>query len=203
MFCFFLLYSLCLIASIAFSLPFFQTVFLCLLIIFLWKIILGLSWFNFIFLFLGFLEANILIFCVKPFWVIIFVLVFLGLFWKKLFFPLPKENYWRDVLFYYIFLIWIIISYGFYFFFNYPFLVGFLAYALGLIIFSYFYFLSSNISFPDFLPSFFVLILINLEFFLLLSYLSLSTLVLSILAILFFRLLIYFYEKEFLPTFPL
>jgi len=210
-FFFFLLFSFCLIGSIVFSLSFFQSIFLCFLVILFWKVFLGLSWFNFVSLLLAFFEANILILFAKPLWVISFVLIFLCLFWKKLFSSVAppagragrnqgEENYWREFLFYYLFLFWIIISYGFYFFLNYPFLIGFLFYTLGFIIFSYFYFLFTNVLSPDFLLSFFVLALINLEFFLLLSYLSLSTLILSILAILVFRLVIYFYENKFFPT---
>jgi len=193
-FLFFLVYSICLIGSTLFSLPFFQAVFICFLLIFLWKAFLGLSWFNFMFLFLASLEANILVFFVKPLWVIGFILIFLGLFWKKLFFPLPKEKYWQEILFYYLFLSWIIISYGLYFFLNYPFWIGFLVYTLGLIGFSYFYFFSTGTLQSDSLLSFFVLILVNLEFFLLLSYLSMSTLALGILSLLVFYCVIYLFQ---------
>lgn len=194
---FLLLYSLFLIGSIVFSLPFFKSIFLCLLVISFWKIFSGFSWFNFFSLFLGFLEANILILWVKPLWVIAFILVFLYLFGKKLFFSLSKEKNQQEILFYYLYLFWVIISFGLYFFLNYPFWFGFLAYALGLIVFTYYYvcfsFLSADISYPDFLSSFFALILINLEFFLLLSYFSLNTIVLSILTLLVFRLVIYYH----------
>lgn len=193
-FLFFLLYSFCLISSILFSLSFFQSIFICFLLIFLWKSFLGLSWFNFIFLLLASLEGNILVSFVKPLWVIGFILIFLGLFWKKLFSPLPKEKYWQELLFYYLFLFWIIISYGLYFFLNYPFWIGFLIYALGLIGFSYFYFFPTGALRSEFLPSFLVLILVNLEFFLLLSYLSLSTLALGMISILVFRFVIYLFQ---------
>jgi len=195
---FFLIYSFCLISSILFSLSFFQSIFLCFLITGLWKLFLGLSWFNFASLFLAFLEAHILVLYAKPLWVIGFILIFLYLFGKKIFFPLPKRKSSQEPLLYYLFLFWVIISYGLYFFLNYPFWFAFLIYALGLIIFSYFYFFSINALPSDFLPSFFVLILINLEFFLLLSYISFSTLVLGILSILIFRLIIYFflYNRE-------
>lgn len=193
-FLFFLIYSIILISGVLFSLPFFQSIFICFLLIFLWKAFLGLSWFNFIFLFLASLEVSILTSFVKPLWVIGFILIFLALFWKKLFFPLPKEKHWSELLFYYLFLFWIIISYGLYFFLNYPFWVGFLIYALGLIGFSYFYFFSIGSLRSDFLPSFLVLILVNLEFFLLLSYLSVSTLVLGILSILVFYCVVYLFR---------
>jgi hypothetical protein len=193
-FLFFLIYSICLISSALFALPFFQSICICFLVIFLWKVFLGLSWFNFIFLFLASLESNILVFFVKPLWVIGFILIFLALFWKKLFFPLSKEKHWQELLFYYLFLFWIIISYGFYFFLNFPFWIGFLVYALGLIGFSYFYFFSTGALQSDFLPSFLVLILVNLEFFLLLSYLSISTLALGILSILVFYCVIYLFQ---------
>ena len=193
-FLFFLLYSFCLISSILFSLSFFQSIFICFLLIFLWKVFLGLSWFNFIFLFLASLEANILVLFVKPLWVIGFILIFLGLFWKKLFPSFPREKYWQELLFYYLFLFWIIISYSLYFFLNYPFWIGFLVYALGLVGFSYFYFFSIGTLRLEFIPSFLVLILVNLEFFLLLSYLSLSTLVLGVFSILVFRFVIYLFQ---------
>jgi len=118
-FLFFLVYSLCLIGSILFSLNLFQSILLCSLIIFLWKLFLGLSWFNFVFLFLAFLEANTLILYVKPSWVICFIIVFLCLFGKKLFFSRSKGKSWQEPLFYYLFLFWVFISYGFYFFLNY------------------------------------------------------------------------------------
>ncbi len=200
-FLFFLFYSFYLIGSILFSLSFFQSIFICFLLIFLWKAFLGLSWFNFIFLFLASLEVNILVFFVKPLWAIGFVLIFLGLFWKKLFSPLPREKYWQELLFYYLFLFWIILSYGLYFFLNYPFWAGFLVYALGLIGFSYLYFFSTDTLHSDFLPLFLVLILVNLEFFLLLSYLSLSTLTLGILSILVFRFVIYLFQYNWEKSF--
>lgn len=193
-FLFFLLYSFYLVSSILFSLPFVQSIFLCFLLIFLWKTFLGLSWFNFIFLFLASIEANILVFFVKPLWVIGFILIFLGFFWKKLFHSLRREKYWQELLFYYLFLFWIIISYGLYFFLNYPFHIGFLVYALGLVGFSYFYFFSIGILRSEFLPSFLVLILVNLEFFLFLSYLSLNTLELGVFSILVFRFVIYLFQ---------
>jgi hypothetical protein len=118
-----------------------------------------------------------------------------------LFFPSSKEKYWQELLFYYLFLFWIIISYSFYFFLNYSFIVGFLFYILGLISFSYFYFFVTETLRSEFLPSFLILILINLEFFLLLSFFSISTLTLGILSILVFRFIIYFFQygrKEFL-----
>jgi len=193
-FLFFLFYSFCLIGSILFSLSFFQSIFICFLLIFLWKAFLGLSWFNFIFLFLASLEVNLLTLFVKPLWAIGFILIFLGLFWKRLFFPLHKEKYWQELLFYYLFLFWIIISYGFYFFLNYPFWIAFLVYAFGLVGFSYFYFFSIGALHSKSLPSFLVLILVNLEFFLLLSSFSLSTLILGILSLLVFRFVIYFFQ---------
>jgi len=190
-FFFFLIYSICLISGVLFALPFFQFIFICFLLIFLWKAFLGLSWFNFIFLFLASLEVSILVSFVKPLWVIGFILIFLGFFGKKLFFPLSKGKYWQELLFYYLFLFWIIISYGLYFFLNYPFWIGFLVYALGLIGFSYFYFFSTGTLRSDSLLSFLVLILVNLEFFLLLSYLSMSTLAIGILSILVFYCVVY------------
>jgi len=114
-----------------------------------------------------------------------------------------KEKHWRDIIFYYLFLGWIVISYGSYFFLNYSFGISFLMYILGLAFFSYLYFLFLNISFINFWLSFLVLILINLEFFLLFSYLSSSVLVLSIFLLLIFRFFAYFYKNRYFLIAPL
>lgn len=215
-FVFFILYIGFLLGSIIFPLPFSYAILVGSLIILFWKILLGISWVNFSFLFLCFFEVNIIIFFIKPLWVVFFVLLFLFFFWKRCFSDRiknqslesngnklvflassRKEKYWRDVIFYYLFLGWIIISYSSYFFLNYSFGVSFLIYILGLTFFSYLHFFFSNIPFINFWLSFLVLILINLEFFLLFSYLSLSVLILSIFLLLVFRFLVYLHGNKY------
>ena len=209
---FFVLYAACLFGSVILPLNFFYAILIGSIIIVLWKILWGMSWVNFFFLFFGFLEANIISSFIKSFWAIIFILLFLVFFWKKCFSGKIKsperpdaraEKYWREILFYYLFLVWIIISYGCYFFLNYSFGASFLIYTLGLILFSYLYFLFSNIYFSNFLFSFLTHILVNLEFFLLFNYLSLSVLVLSIFLLLVFRLSVYCLRYKFLSAAPL
>lgn len=221
-FSFFLIYSSFLLGSVIFSLRFVYAILIGLLIIFLWKALLGMSWVNFYFIFLCFLEANIINSFIKPLWAIIFILLFLFFFWKRCFSDeiknhsfrgnsnklisfasSEKSKYWRAIIFYYLFLGWIVISYGSYFFLNYSFGVSFLIYMLGLTLFSYLYFLFLNISFLNFWLSFLVLILINSEFFFLLNYLSLSVLYLSILSLLVFRLFIYLYKNKYFLIVPL
>jgi hypothetical protein len=221
-FVFFILYAGFLLGSIVFSLRFSYAILIGFLIILFWKILLGMSWVNFSFLFICFFEANIINFFIKPLWVVLFVLLFLFFFWRRCFSnkiknqglesngnklifiaSSKKEKHWRDIIFYYLFLGWIVISYGSYFFLNYSFGISFLMYILGLAFFSYLYFLFLNISFINFWLSFLVLILINLEFFLLFSYLSSSVLVLSIFLLLIFRFFAYFYKNRYFLIAPL
>lgn len=208
---FFILYAFCLFGSAIFPFNFFYAILINSAIIIFWKILVGISWVNFSFLFLGFLEAKIIDSFMRPVWVITFILLFLAFFWKKCFSskkdlsssPTKAEKYWREVLFYYLFLVWIIISYGCYFFLNYSLGISFLVYALGLIFFSYLYFLFSSIYFSNFLFSFLALVLVNLEFFLLLNYFSFNVLILSIFLILIFRLSVYGLEYNFSSPAPL
>lgn len=216
-FVFFILYVGFLLESVIFSLRFSYAILIGLLIILFWKILLGISWVNFSFLFICFFEANIINFFIKPFWAVLFVLLFLFFFWERCFSDKiknqslesngnkltllassKKEKYWRDIIFYYLFLGWIVISYGSYFFLNYSFGASFLMYMLGLVFFSYLHFLFLNIPFVNFWLSFLVLILINLEFFLLFSYLSLSVLVLSLFLLLVFRFFAYLHGNKYL-----
>lgn|GEM_PF-1977660 len=223
---FFMFYIIALFGSVIFSFNFFYAILICLAIIISWKIILGISWVNFSFLFFAFLEANTINSFLKPIWTIIFIFLFLLFFWKKCFAyqraPMKSQNsesnggkyltspasskmekYWREVLFYYLFLTWVIISCGLYFFLNYSFSISFLIYLLGLMAFSYLYLVFSNIHCFNFLLSFLVFLLVNLEFFVLLSYLSLNVLVLSILLVLLFRFSVYFLERKSLSIVPL
>lgn len=216
---FFILYAVALLGSIIFNCNFTSAILICLVIVLLWKIILGISWVNFFFLNIAFIEANVLKSFLKLSWSLVFIFLFFFFFWQKCFASkknLPKKNYledkkqgclvligfspmekyWREVLFYYLFLIWIIIAYGVYIFLNHSFSVSFIIYLLGLIIFLGLYFKFSNITSLNLLLSFFILLLVNLEFFILFSYLSISVLAMSLLMVLIFRFLVYFFEHK-------
>lgn len=212
---FFTLYIIALFGSAIFPFNFFYAILTCLLIIVLWKIVLGLSWVNFAFLFFAFLEVNVIKAFFRPFWVIIFIFLFLFFFWQKCFAYKNNKNserksfdcltnlacskmekYWREILFYYLFLTWIIIAYGLYFFLNYFFSISFLIYFSGLMIFANLYLVFSNVRCSNYLVSFWILLLVNLQFFVLFSYLSLNVLILSLLLALVFRFSAYFLERK-------
>lgn len=192
---FFIFYLTALISGFIFKLSFLSAIFLSLGLIALWKVVSGLSWFNFFALFLGVIETRALFFLVKPLWLIVFVLVFLWFMREKIFSFPPEEIKFREYLFYYLFLGWIIISLSFYFFFNFSFWLSVCSYAFGLAIFSYFYFLFGDKIKKNFFPYFLVFLIFNLEFFLLFNFLSLGVILTSLLSVLIFKLLAYYFES--------
>lgn len=109
------------------------------LLIIFWKIFLGLSWVNVIYLFLGIGEFKLLSLSIRPFIVLIGLAFFILFFFQKLFSPL--EDYWRKVINFYLVFFWIFIAYSLYFYLNLPFWFSLLFYLLGLFLFLYLYFL--------------------------------------------------------------
>lgn len=177
---FFLLYSLALIFLVLFNHDFWW-IFLGLLAIVLWKIFFGLSWLNFNFFLLGLLLIKILSTFFNPFWLFIIGVFLLFLLFKKIFYKSFLQSYlWRYLSFYYLFFFWILASFGLYFFLNLSFILGFVFYLLGIIIFSLMYFAIEE---KPFLPNGLIIVLLNTEIFWLMSYLTLP---LSFLALLVF-----------------
>jgi len=132
-----------------------------------WKIIAGVSWLNFSYLLLGYIELRILANWLKPFWLIMIALILLWIFFRKII--LNKKS--NQVLSYFITTGWILMSYGLYFYLNWPFFISFLIYLLGLTLISYLNFLSLE---KEISLNYLVYLLLNLEAYWLLSYLSLN-----------------------------
>ena len=151
----------------------------------IWKIIAGMSWLNFSYLLLGYIELRILANWLRPFLLIVIALGLLWLFFRKII--LDKKS--SQFLSYFIITGWILMSYGLYFYLNWPFFVSFLIYLSGLIPVSYLNFLSSE---KEISLNYLVYLLLNLEAYWLLSYLSLNGLQFGGLILLFQYLILYF-----------
>jgi len=174
---FFFLYFLLSFLFIFLRWPLLIGIFLLILAVFFWKVTVGLSWLNLIYLILGAIEAKILFFWLKPFWLLIFFLGLVYLFFLKI--PMNKKSA-NQIISVYLLAGWIVISYGLYFYLNYYFILSFLFYLVGLAVFSYFNFLSGD----KFVPlNYLAFLLVNLEVYWLLSYLSLGVLQIAALSV--------------------
>ncbi|MFA5392454.1 MAG: hypothetical protein WC306_02035 [Candidatus Paceibacterota bacterium] len=151
----------------------------------IWKTIVGMSWLSFSYLLLGYIELRVLANWLKPFWLIIIALILLWLFFRKII--LNKKS--SQFLSYFITTGWILMSYGLYFYLNWPFFVSFLIYLLGLTIVSYLNFLSLE---KEISLNYLIYLLLNLEAYWMLSYLSLNGLQFGGLILLFQYLILYF-----------
>jgi hypothetical protein len=160
----------------------------------------GLSWFNFVSLFLGAFVFLILSFWLSKFWLFLFLFFFLFAFLQKYFSSFLEQKRWREIIFAFLFWLWILNSYSFSNLFGLPFIYSLSFYLSGLLIFSFFYFLFNyqDFSFINLKTKifFFLFILINLEFFWLLSFFSLPLFIVASFALTFFY--VFFYYKYFL-----
>ncbi len=172
----------------------FLWIFIAALIVVFWKIFFGLSWFNFIFCLLSIFQISILAAFFHRWWLLLVTSILIVLLFKKIFSQKPEEvKKWRLVCFYYLFFFWIVICLGNYSLLNLNFTLSFLLFTLGIIIYSLIYFLMEEKAF--FLNGF-IIILLNLESFWLINYLTLPLTFLSLLLFLHYWLILYFY---FLP----
>jgi len=144
-----------------------------------------MSWLNFSYLSLSYIELRILANWLKSFWLIVIALSFLWLFFRKII--LNKKS--SQFLSYFIITGWILMSYGLYFYLNWPFFISFLIYLSGLILVSYLNFLSLE---KEISLNYLIYLLINLEAYWLFSYLSLTGLQFGGLILLFQYLILYF-----------
>ena len=151
----------------------------------IWKTIVGMSWLSFSYLLLNYIELRILANWLKPFWLIVIALILLWFFFKKII--LNKKS--SQFLSYFIITGWILMSYGLYFYLNWPFFVSFLIYLLGLILISYLNFMSLE---KEISLNYLVYLLLNLEAYWMISYLSLNGLQFGGLILLFQYLILYF-----------
>jgi len=173
----------------------FLSLFFFFLFLLLWKIISGLSWFNFFSLFVGMINLTISSFWLEKWLGGILALIFLLIFFKKYTSP-PSDLLWREFLLVYLFWFWTMNAYSLYFLAEQPFLYSLIFYAVGLISFLPFYFLFRyeifSLAREKTKIIFLLLILFNLEIFWLLSFFSLPFVLLSTLDILIFYSLFYY-----------
>ncbi len=156
-----------------------------------WKLLSGLSWVNFSYAILGLIEVKILALWLSPVYLSLFTLGLLILLFSKIFLPFSKPSVY--LILYYLLLTWIFISFGFYFLSSFPFIVSFLSYLGGTIIFLFLISLiKQKIAFQDMI----VLLLLEGEIFWLISYLSIKILPLSLLTFMIFWLLMREYWRE-------
>jgi len=145
-------------------------------LVLIWKLLLGLSWVNFLYLLIGGIEINILLSIFHPIYLSFFVLILSYLLYKKIF--SSNKRFWKYFLFHCLLLGWIILSLGLYFFNSFPFGIAFLMYLGGMIVF---FPLALLIQGNKISSEYLVLILILGEFFWLSSYLSIKIPLLSLL----------------------
>ena len=152
----------------------------------LWKIVVGMSWLNFSYLLLGYLEMRVLANWFNVWWLIPLLVILLILFFKKIITDNKKSS---QFLSYFISTGWILISYGLYFYLNQPFFISLMIYLGGLILISYLNFLNLD---KEISINFLIYLLINLEIYCLLSYLSLNGLQFGALILLLQYFLLHF-----------
>ncbi|MGC8651096.1 MAG: hypothetical protein ACP5RX_00465 [Minisyncoccia bacterium] len=144
-----------------------------------------MSWLNFIYLLLGLFELKILVLWLNLMVSIVLALIFLVLVFRKLILE-TKSNQWLS---YFLTTGWILMSYGLYFFLNWPFFLSFLIYLFGLLVISYFDFMMRE---KKMSLNYGVFILLNLEVYWLLTYLSLNSLQFGSLILVLEYLILYF-----------
>ena len=152
----------------------------------LWKIVVGMSWLNFSYLLLGYLEMRVLANWFNVWWLIPLFVILLILFFKKIITDNKKSS---QFLSYFISTGWILVSYGLYFYLNQPFFVSLMIYLGGLVLISYLNFLNLD---KEISINFLIYLLINLEIYCLLSYLSLNGLQFGALILLLQYFLLHF-----------
>ena len=182
---FYLLYFLLIFLLIFPPNSFLKGILIILFFTLVWKIITGMSWLNFSYLLLSYIELRILANWLKPFWLIVIALSLLWLFFRKII--LYKKS--SQFLSYFIITGWILMSYGLYFYLNWPFFISFLIYLSGLILVSYLNFLSLE---KEISLNYLIYLLLNLEIYWLFSYLSLTGLQFGGLILFFQYLILYF-----------
>ncbi|NMB92326.1 MAG: hypothetical protein GYA31_01730 [Parcubacteria group bacterium] len=137
-------------------------------IVLFWKIVVGLSWLNFCYLLLGYLEIATVAYWFKPLWLAVLFVLLLVLFFKKIITDNKKSSLFLS---YFIATGWILLSYGLYFYRNQPFFLSFIVYFLGLLLISFLNFLNLD---KEISINYLIYLLINLEAYCLFALLSLN-----------------------------
>jgi hypothetical protein len=116
---------------------------------------------------------------------VVLSIIFLTLIFRKII--LDKKS--NQLLSYFITTGWILMSYGLYFYLNWPFTLSFVIYLIGLSVISYFNFLMLD---KKIALNYWIFILLNSEFYLIINYLSLNGLQFGSLVLLLEYLILYF-----------
>lgn len=182
---FYLLYGALVFLLIDAAVSFVRGALIIFLFILLWKIFNGMSWLNFAYLLLGYIELRGLASWLKPIWMITLTLLFLWVFFRKII--LDKKS--SQLLSYCIATGWILMSYGLYFYLNWMFFVSLLIYLLGLALIAYLNFLNLE---KERSLNYLVYLLLNVEAYWMFSYLSLDGLQFGSLILLFQYLILNF-----------
>jgi hypothetical protein len=154
--------------------------------ILLWKIMVGLSWLNFCYLLLGYVEMAMLSFWFKQAWLALIFVALIILFFKKI---ITSDKKSSQFLSYFISTGWILLSYGLYFYLNQPFFVSLIIYLGGLLPISFLNFLILE---KERSINYLIYLLINLEAYCLLILLSLNGLQFGSLILLLEYLILHF-----------
>ncbi len=186
---FFLLYAGLLIAGVGRWISVETAILLSLVDILLWKIVVGLSWTNVIYLLAGLGEFFVLsLFLRRPF-LLLFLILFLIILFRKLFFTADK---WRIIANYYLCFWGIFISLALYYFLNLPFWLGLIFYLITLFIFFYLYLLPSQ---QKFNKQHLILLLLSVEIYWLFSFLALPVPFSAVLLFIHYYLFILFSRR--------
>ena len=164
----------------------FQGIITIFVAILLWKIMVGLSWLNFCYLLLGYVEMAMLSSWVKQEWLALIFVTLIILCFKKIITNNKKSS---QFLSYFISTGWILLSYGLYFYLNQPFFVSFIVYLGGLLPISFLNFLNLE---KERSINYLIYLLINLEAYCLLILLSLNGLQFGSLILLLQYLILHF-----------
>lgn len=157
-----------------------------------WKIFSGLSWFNTFFIILGLLEISLLSFFIRP----VFVFLITLLFWVILYYKLfsPQEKVGRYLSFYFLCFLGIFLVFSLFFLQNQSFWWCYLLYGLGTGIITFFYLVDLINDYSLLIPNLLVIILVNIEIFWLINFLSLPLLLSSLLTFINYWMLISYGE---------
>lgn len=156
----------------------------------LWKILYGLSWYNFLYLGLFNLEIFILRGFFASWWLGFFTTLFIILFILKLKYPFPK-NHFRELFFYWLLFGWWLSSLVVYFGLNYAFFWSLIVFAFGLFIFIRIDHLIFHFSFLKSL----IFYLVNLQLFWIFCFLPAGFFGISLLGVLWYWFCRFFLEE--------
>ncbi|MGB9763087.1 MAG: hypothetical protein ACPLW7_03640 [Minisyncoccia bacterium] len=180
-----LLFFVYLFSSFIFNFSLGLKIIVSIIILLLWKIIQGLSWLNFYFLLFSIFSLSLLSVWFNKIFILVDLFIFVFFLFKKIIYNQTETN---NYLFYFSEFNWTLMSYGLYFYGNQFFSLGLIIYLLGISILSFYLFLIQN---KKIQINYWIFILIKVELFLLLSYLSINGFLFSLILTFLGRILLF------------